>query len=107
VSVLRGYVLVSVHHIGTSRYGTAVAYSRADAEQAEYFHRLFDGQRAELCERLEGQRLALARYEHIGDISGVRRKRRIIKAVESEARSIDCMCNALRRRLSQDFRLKS
>lgn len=105
--MLRGYVLVSVHAIGTSRYGTAVAYSRADAEQAEYFHRLLDGQRADLCERLEGQRLALARYEHIGDISGVRRKRRIIKALESEAGSIDRMRNVLRHRLSQDLRLKS
>jgi hypothetical protein len=58
-------------------------------------------------QRLEGQRLALARHEHIGDMPGVRRKRRIIKALESEARSIDRMSNALRRRLSQDLRLKS
>lgn len=82
------------------RYGTAMAYSSADEKQAEYFLRLLDDRRAALCALLDVQLRDSARYEHIGGMSGVRRKRRIIKALDSEARSIDRMRNALRFRLS-------
>jgi hypothetical protein len=84
-----------------------MAYNSSDEKQAEYFLRLLDDRRAELCSLLDDQRRALARYEHIGDMSGVRRKRRIIKAPDSEARSIDRMRNALRFRLSDRLQLQS
>jgi hypothetical protein len=84
-----------------ARYGTAMAYSSADEKQAEHFVRLLDGQLAELRAKLDDQRRALVRYEHIGDMSGVRRKRRIIKALDSDARTVKRMCNALRFRWSE------
>jgi hypothetical protein len=83
------------------RYGTPMAYNSADEKQAEYFLRLLDGQLTELCARLDDQRRALVRYEHIGDMSGVRRKRRIIKALDSDARTVERMGNALRSRWSE------
>jgi hypothetical protein len=84
-----------------------MAYGSADEKQAEYFVRLLDGQLAELRAKLDDQRRALVRYEHIGDMSGVRRKQRIIKALDSDARSIERMCNALRFRLSDRLQLQS
>jgi hypothetical protein len=67
---------------------------------------LLDGQLTELCARLVDQRRALVRYEHIGDMSGVRRKRRIIKALESDARTVERMRNALRFRWSELLHLQ-
>jgi hypothetical protein len=67
---------------------------------------LLDGQLTELCTRLVDQRRALVRYEHIGDMSGVRRKRRIIKALESDARTVEQMRDALRFRWSELLHLQ-
>jgi hypothetical protein len=103
----KGNAFVSAHVDLVARYGTAMPYSSADEKQAEYFVRLLDDQLAELRAKLNDQRRALVRYEHIGDVSGVRRKRRIIKALDRDARSIHRMRNALRFRLSERLQPQS
>jgi hypothetical protein len=75
-------------------------YRTADLQQAEYFWRLLDHQRDEICEQLEHQQMALARFEHVGDTAAVRRKRRIIKALRADIRTIDRLLENLRIRLS-------
>jgi hypothetical protein len=72
----------------------------ADLQQAEYFYTLLIQQRSELCEGLDRHRAALARFERIGDPSGVRRKQRTIMALESELRTIDRLNKALRVRIA-------
>ena len=64
-------------------------------QQAAYFHDLLTQERDEICENLGEQRVALGMYEHSGDVAGVRRKRRIIKALETEIGTIDRMLKAL------------
>jgi hypothetical protein len=71
----------------------------ADGMQAEYFWRMLDGRKAEVCELLETQLDALARYQRAGDLAGVRRHKRIVKNLESEVRTVDRMLLALRVRL--------
>ncbi len=72
----------------------------ADLQQARYLHWLLGRIRAELNEHLEDVLTELVRLERIGDEHRVRSKRHIIKALESEARSIDRMRTALQLRLS-------
>jgi hypothetical protein len=67
----------------------------ADMQQAAYFHDLLSQHRAEICENLDEHRAALAHDERRGDVSGARHKRRIIKALETEIRTIDRMLRAL------------
>ena len=76
----------------------------ADMEQAAYFHDLLSQQRAEICEELDEHLAALTNYEHGSDVSGVRYKRRIIKALETEIRTIDRMLRALSIRLDMPTR---
>ena len=71
----------------------------ADTRQAEYFWRLLDRHKAEVCELLEARLDALAGDERAGDLVGVRRQRRIVKALEAELRTVDRMLVALRVRL--------
>ena len=71
----------------------------ADMLQAEYFWRLLDGRKSEVCELLETHLDALARLQRAGELAGVRRQRRIVKPYESELRSVDRMLVALRVRL--------
>ncbi len=71
----------------------------ADLQQAHYFHELLAHKRAELDEQLDDIQVELFRLDRMGDVRGVRSKRRIIKALESEARSIDRMRKALSLRL--------
>ena len=74
-------------------------WREADLAQAEYFWRLLDARKAEVCERLEAQLDALARFQRAGDLGGVRRHRRIVKTLESEVATMDRMLVALRVRL--------
>jgi hypothetical protein len=74
---------------------------RADLQQAHYFHTLLGDERAELEEQLDQLHTELLTLDRIGDEHGVRTKRRIIKALESEARSIDRMRKALSARLAE------
>jgi len=67
--------------------------------QAEYFWRLLDRRKAEVCELLEPHLDALARLQRAGDLAGVRRERRIVKAFQAEVRTIDGILRALRVRL--------
>ena len=71
----------------------------ADMQQAEYFWRMLDGRKAEICDLLEGQLDALASFQRAGDLGGVRCHRRIMEALESELRTVDRMLLALRVRL--------
>jgi hypothetical protein len=69
---------------------------QADAEQAEMFHTLLAGRRAELCDHLDQQAVKLARYEQGRDSAGIRRKRLRIKEIGAEIRDIDRMMQGLR-----------
>jgi hypothetical protein len=71
----------------------------ADIQQAEYFVALLDRRKAEVCELLELHLDALARFQRVGDLAGLRRKRRVVRTFESELGSIDGMLHALRVRL--------
>jgi hypothetical protein len=71
----------------------------ADLHQAEYFWRLLDRRKVEVCEALEAELDALARFQRAGDLAGVRCKRRITKALEAELRTVDQLLVALRVRL--------
>ena len=77
---------------------------RADMQQAAYFHDLLSQQRAEICEDLDHHKTALTNDEDRGDVSGARRKRRIIKALETEIRTIDRMLRALNIQLDMPTR---
>jgi hypothetical protein len=71
----------------------------ADVCQAEYFWRLLDQRKVEVCEALEAELDALARFQRAGDLAGVRCKRRIVRALEAELRTLDQLLVALRIRL--------
>lgn len=68
---------------------------RADIQQAEYFLALLGQERAEVAERVAHHRNELLLYEHAGDFAGVRRKRRVMRAMERELIEIDRMVAAL------------
>ena len=73
---------------------------RGDLQQAEYFNALLSRERDEVYARLHAEGAELARYERVGDIWNVRRKRSIIKELDAELRSCDHMMEALSIRLS-------
>ena len=68
----------------------------ADLQQAEYFWRILDSRKAEVCERLEAEFDALARVNRAGCREGSRRHRRAVKTLEAELRTLDRMLVALR-----------
>ena len=68
----------------------------ADLQQAEYFWRILDSRKAEVCERLEAEFDALARVNRAGCLEGSRRHRRAVKTLEAELRTLDRMLVALR-----------
>ena len=72
----------------------------AELQQAHYFDALLGRQRAELDELLDHLHAELSHLDRIGDVSESRTKRRLIKALEAEVRSIDRMRKALRLRLA-------
>jgi hypothetical protein len=74
--------------------------ANSDIEQVEYFWALLSEQRAAVREKLDRQYAALARSERGGHLSSVRRKRLLIRAMESDLRAIDRMLHALASRLS-------
>jgi hypothetical protein len=80
--------------VATSRLGRD-----ADADQAEYFWRLLDRRKVEICRALEDALYALASSQRDGDLAGVRRKRRVVKELEAELHTIDQLLTALRVRL--------
>jgi len=63
-----------------------------DIEQVEYFWALLSEQRAAVREKLDRLHASLARSERGGHLSSVRRKRLLIRAMESDIRAIDRMC---------------
>ena len=69
----------------------------SEIQQAEYFWALLSEQRAAVREKLGGQYAALARCQRGGHLWSVRRKRLVIREIESEARAIDRMLHALSR----------
>ena len=71
----------------------------ADLQQAEYFRWLLDRHKCEVCEALEAELDALATFQRDGDLCGVRRHQRFVKALEYELRTVDRMLLALRLRL--------
>jgi hypothetical protein len=68
----------------------------ADLQQAEYFRRILDSRKAEVCERLEAEFDALARVQRAGCLDASRRHRRAVKTLEAELRTLDRMLVALR-----------
>jgi hypothetical protein len=73
----------------------------ADHDQAHYFDELLGRKRAELDERIDKLWVELARLDRIRHERAVDSKRRIIRALESEAHSIDRMRKVLRNRMSE------
>src|ERR1700752_2668259 len=71
----------------------------ADLDQAEYFWRLLDRRKVEVCEALEAEGDALARFQRAGDLAGVRRKRRIVRVLDAELRTVGQLLVGLRIRL--------
>jgi hypothetical protein len=76
----------------------------ADRDQAGYFfHELLGRKRADLDARIDQLHIELTTLDPVHDGHAVRSKRRIIRALESEAYSIDRMLKALRNRLSEQL----
>jgi hypothetical protein len=67
----------------------------ADRCQAEYFRKLLDGQQAQVQHELTGHTATLARYQHVGDLNGVRRMRRLVRAKETELNTIGYLIRGL------------
>jgi hypothetical protein len=67
----------------------------ADIQQAEYFLAVLGQERAEAGELLAKHRTELLMYEHIGDVAAVRRRKRVIRALEKDVFAIDQMVRAL------------
>ena len=84
-----------VHAVVNARAVGIQRQVNADIQQAEYFLALLGRERAEVSERLAQHRNELALYEHIGDLAGVRRKKRLVRALEKDVAAIDQMVRAL------------
>ena len=82
---------------GRGRNGADVWVANSEIQQAVYFWALLSEQRAAVREKLDGQYAALARCQQGGHLSSVRRKRLVIREIESEVRAIDRMLHALSR----------
>lgn len=70
-----------------------------DTEQAEYFLRLLDGRKFELSQVLEAELDELTACQRAGSLTGVRRHKRVVKALQAELRTVDRLMVALRLRL--------
>jgi len=81
--------VVNAHALSTRRH------VNADIQQAEYFLELLGQERADVSERLAHHRTELAMYEHVGDLAGVRRKKRVIRPLERDLFAIEQMVRAL------------
>jgi hypothetical protein len=71
-----------------------------DVRQAVYFLKVLDRHNIELADQLSAQRSELATYVRKGDLSGVRHKQRIIKALVAERRTIEKLMATLKVRLA-------
>ena len=69
--------------------------ANADFQQAEYFLALLGEECDEVSEHLAHHRAELVIYEHAGDLPGVRRKQRVIRALEKDLLVIEQMMTAL------------
>ena len=67
----------------------------ADRCQAEYYRKLLDDQQVQIHQELTGHAATLARYQHVGDLSGVRRMRRLVRAKETELNTIGYLIRGL------------
>jgi hypothetical protein len=72
----------------------------SETEQVEYFCALLSEQRTAVREKLDRLHAALARSERCGHLSGVRRKRLLIRSMERDMQAIDRMLHALGNTLS-------
>jgi hypothetical protein len=70
----------------------------ADRHQAQYYRGLLEAQRVQVQEELAGHVTTLARYHHAGDLGGVRRVRRLVRAKETELNTIDHLLKDLQKR---------
>ena len=73
----------------------------ADVRQARYFLALLVDQRSELSVALRTERRAQARFRRSGDTEAARESRRTVDALTAEARRIDELTSALKKRLAQ------
>jgi hypothetical protein len=71
-----------------------------DRRQADYYWRLLDDRRDQVQEELAGDSLLLASYQQDGDLSGVRRLRRLVRAKETELITIARLIQAIETRFS-------
>jgi hypothetical protein len=67
----------------------------ADRTQAEYYRKLLDDQQTQIHKELTGHAATMARYQHVGDLSGVRRMRRLVRAKETELNTIGYLIRGL------------
>jgi hypothetical protein len=67
----------------------------ADLCQAEYYRKLLDDQQTQIHQELAGHAATLARYQHVGDLAGVRRMRRLMRAKEAELNTIGFLIRGL------------
>jgi hypothetical protein len=75
----------------------------ADHNQAGYFYELLGRKRADLDKRIDTLHVELTRLDRGHHERAVHSKRRIIRALESEAHSIDRMLKALQNHLSEQL----
>lgn len=76
----------------------------ADRRQADYYRRLLEGQRAQVQEELAEHSQVLAHHQRAGDLSGVKRVRRLVRANETELMTVDRLIEALDKRFGADRR---
>jgi hypothetical protein len=82
-------VVYVVPMIQGAEVASFAAMREGELQQAEYFWRLLDGRKSEVCELLEGEFEALARFRNAGEVSRMRHHQRFVKALESELRTLD------------------
>jgi hypothetical protein len=67
----------------------------ADRRQADYFRRLLDGQRSQVELELAAHSSMLERHQRAGDLPGIRRARRLLRATQTELFTIQRLIEAL------------
>jgi hypothetical protein len=71
-----------------------------DRRQGDYYLRLLNGQRNQVARELASDTLILQRYQQDGDLSGVRRMRRFVRAKESELTTINRLIHGIETRFA-------
>jgi hypothetical protein len=78
--------------------GLAAHRRTGDRQQADYYWRLLKDQRVQVQDELTEHSLMLTKHQRAGDLSGVKRVRRLVRAKETELNTKNYLINAIEKR---------